>query len=113
MSNKGKNLSNTQFMNGQANEVANALAEILQPSKMGTAVDVTSENYEIAEAVFGFMIFIPDNFTGGNIVATPFGNTEPITYAEAAYKKGTYLRDARFKTITTDTATKTGLEAWY
>ena len=112
MSGKGRKLLNTDYINQGANDIANALAEILQPDTQ-VDVDVTSEDFEIDEALLGFKIYIPEDFGGGNIVATPFGNDSAKTYPDTAYTKGTYLREGRFKAITTDTVTKTGLEGWY
>jgi hypothetical protein len=106
-------LSPAQYQNSSGNAVANALASILQPGTY-EAVDVSSTSFTQENAVLGFKIFIPANYTGGNIVATPFGNSSPITFAEDEYTKGECLLiSTRFKEITTDTATKDELVALY
>jgi len=113
MSGKGRNQTETEFMNQGANPIANALAEVLQPDTQED-IDVTTEDFDCpSDAPWGFKIYIPEDFGGGNIVATPFGNDAAVTYPDTAYTKGTYLREGRFKKVTTSTATKTGLEAWY
>jgi len=109
---RGNKLADTQYLNAFANDMANALAEILQPDTQED-IDVSSDEFTKDSAKLGFKIYIPEDFGGGNIVATPFGNDEAKTYPETAYTKGTYLREGRFKSVGTDTATKTGLESWF
>jgi hypothetical protein len=83
-----------------------ANTEKIQPKTM-TAINVTSEDYEDTG---GFLVYIPESFSG-NIVATPYSNDTAVTFT--SYATGDYLRGgAVFKAVTTDTATKTGLEAW-
>lgn len=89
-------------------------SEYLYSSRMGkrlhpttmTAINVTSSDYTDSE---GFLIYIPSTFTG-NIVATPLNGSE-ITFSD--YTVGAYLRNGvLFSEVSTDTVTKTGLEAW-
>ena len=111
MGDRTSDIGRTRFASG-SDLFANALAEILQPDTY-VAIDVTMVDFVQPTGCLGFKIFIPDNFAGGSIVATPFRGLAPVTFVDGAYTKGAYLREARFVSVQIATATKTGLEAWY